>query len=86
MDIATQIRDFIAVNLLYSDNGFRYDDQASFLEQGIVDSVGIMELVAFVEERFQFTVQDEDITPDNFDSVSSLTSYVERNLVSSLSK
>jgi acyl carrier protein len=63
MDIATQIRDFIAVNLLYSDNGFRYDDQASFLEQGIVDSVGIMELVAFVEDRFKFTVQDEDITP-----------------------
>jgi acyl carrier protein len=86
MDIATQIRDFIAVNLLYSDNGFRYDDQASFLEQGIVDSVGIMELVAFVEDHFQFTVQDEDITPDNFDSVSSLTSYVERNLVSSLSE
>jgi acyl carrier protein len=86
MDIATQIRDFIAVNLLYSDNGFRYDDQASFLEQGIVDSVGIMELVAFVEDRFKFTVQDEDITPDNFDSVSSLTSYVERNLVSTLSE
>jgi len=85
MDIATQIRDFIAVNLLYSDNGFRYSDEASFLEQGIVDSVGIMELVAFVEERFKFTVQDEDITPDNFDSVGSLTSYVERNLVSSLS-
>ena len=85
MDIATQIRDFIAVNLLYSDNGFRYSDGASFLEQGIVDSVGIMELVAFVEECFKFTVQDEDITPDNFDSVGSLTLYVERNLVSSLS-
>ena len=78
MDIKPQIRDYIAKNILYSDNGFEYDDDASFLEEGIVDSVGIMELVLFIEETFGMPVDDEDLTPDNFDSVSKLAGYITR--------
>jgi len=78
MDIKTQIRDHIAANILYSDNGFEYDDDASFLEEGIVDSVGIMELVLFIEENFGLTVDDEDLTPDNFDSVDRLAEYIKK--------
>ncbi|MBE0409084.1 MAG: acyl carrier protein [Anaerolineales bacterium] len=86
MDIELRIKEFIAANLLYSANGFSYSDDASFLEEGIVDSVGIMELVAFVEDQFKFSVLDEDIIPDNFDSVSRLATYIQRNLVSSPTK
>ena len=78
MDIKTQIRDHIATNILYSDNGFDYSDDASFLEEGIVDSVGIMELVLFIEEKFGLTVDDEDLTPDNFDSVDRLAEYIKK--------
>lgn len=78
MDIKTQIRDHIAANILYSDNGFDYSDDASFLEEGIVDSVGIMELVLFIEENFGLTVDDEDLTPDNFDSVDRLAEYIKK--------
>ena len=78
MDIKTQIRDHIATNILYSDNGFEYGDDASFLEEGIVDSVGIMELVLFIEENFGLTVDDEDLTPDNFDSVDKLAEYIKK--------
>ena len=78
MDIKTKIRDHIATNILYSDNGFEYGDDASFLEEGIVDSVGIMELVLFIEENFGLTVDDEDLTPDNFDSVDRLAEYIKR--------
>ena len=46
-EIKTQLRDYIAQNLLFSENGFPHDDEASFLEEGIVDSMGVMELVAF---------------------------------------
>jgi acyl carrier protein len=77
MTIETQIKDYIAENLLFSDNGFNYPDDASFLEEGIVDSQGVMELVMFVEETFGITVDDMDIVPDNFDSVSQLASYVQ---------
>lgn len=78
MVIENQIKDYIAKNLLFSDNGFPYPDEASFLDEGIVDSVGVMELVAFVEEKFGIKVDDLEVTPDNFDSVSKLAAYVHR--------
>lgn len=80
MEIETEIKKFIAKNLLYSGDGFKYSDDVSFLEEGIVDSIGVMELVAFVEEYFKFRVNDQDVTPDNFDSVNRLAGYIRRNL------
>ena len=80
MTIETQIKDFIAKNLLFSNNGFKYSDDTSFLEEGIVDSQGVMELIMFVEENFGFTVDDMDVTPDNFDSVKLLADYVRRKM------
>jgi len=76
MTIEDNIKDYIARNLLFSDNGFPYADDASFLDEGIVDSVGVMELVTFVEESFGLKVNDFEITPDNFDSVSRLAKYI----------
>jgi acyl carrier protein len=78
MTIEAQIKDYIARNLLFSSDGFKYPEDASFLEEGIVDSQGVMELVLFVEETYGVKVDDWDIVPDNFDSVSKLTSYVHR--------
>lgn len=78
MNIEAQIRDFIVQNLLFSDDGYNYPDDASFLEEGIVDSVGVMELIAFVEEQFGFIVDDLEVTPDNFDSVTKLATYIRR--------
>jgi acyl carrier protein len=78
MSIEAQIKDYISKNLLFSSNGFNYPDDASFLEEGIVDSQGVMELVLFVEENFQVQVKDSEIVPDNFDSVSKLTEYIQR--------
>lgn len=80
MEIQTQIREYVAKNLLFSDNGFRYSDDASFLEEGIVDSMGVLELVLFIEEMFGVTVEDAELTPDNFDSVNKLANYVQRRL------
>jgi acyl carrier protein len=76
MEIEAQIRKYVAQNLLFSDNGFEYDNDDSFLQEGIVDSVGVLELVLFVEETFGLTVDDQEITPDNFDSVNKLANYI----------
>jgi acyl carrier protein len=75
-DIEQMVRAYIAENILFSDNGYPYPDDASFLEEGIVDSMGIMELVMFVDEKFGITVEDEELVPDNFDSVSRLAAYI----------
>ena len=76
MTIEEQIKEFISRNLIFSNNGFPYSEEASFLDQGIVDSIGIMELVAFVEDNYKLTVEDWEITPMNFDSVTRLAEYV----------
>jgi acyl carrier protein len=73
-----QIRQYIAENFMFSDNGFQLSDDASLLEEGIVDSTGVLELVMFVEEEFGVTVKDEEVVPENFDSVSRLAAYVSR--------
>ena len=80
MSIESQIKNYIARNLIFSSNGFNYPDNASFLEEGIVDSQGVMELLLFVEDTFGISVDDQEITPDNFDSVSRLANFIRSKL------
>ncbi len=78
MNTKEQIRQYLAQNFLFSDNGFGPGDDASFLEEGIVDSTGVLELVMFIEDTFNIEVADEEIVPDNFDSVNNLALYIQR--------
>ena len=79
-DYSTRIRDYVAQNLLFSEKGFQYGDDASFLEEGIIDSMGIIELVSFVEDQFGVSVADRELVPDNFDSVNKLNAYIQSKL------
>ena len=72
----SEIRKFIAENMLFSADGFNYDDDASLLDAGIIDSIGVMELVTFVSQTYKIEVPPEDISPDNFDSINRLANYV----------
>ena len=65
---------------MFSDNGHELAEDASFLEEGIVDSTGVLELVMFVEETYNVTVEDEEIVPENFDSVGQLAAYIGRKV------
>ena len=76
MTIQEHVREYVSGNFLFSDDGYPFPDDASFLEEGIVDSTGVLELVMFVEETFNVTVQDQEIVPENFDSVSRLAAYI----------
>jgi acyl carrier protein len=80
MEIEEQIKEFISKNLIYSSNGFPCSDEESLLDQGIVDSIGIMQLVLFVEETFNLSVADWEITPMNFDSVARLAGYIRNKM------
>ena len=81
MDSASRIkvRDFISSSFI-KDSGINWDDDTSFFDEGIIDSVGVMELVAFLEVTFDFRVEDEEISPDNLDSVNKLVAYVQSKL------
>jgi len=76
--IESELKQFIATNLLFSDGDYPLSDDASFLAKGVVDSMGVMELVEHVSQKFGFEVPLEDITPKNFDSVTLLAGYVRR--------
>jgi acyl carrier protein len=74
--IEETIRQYIAENILFSNNGYPYSDDISFLENGIIDSMNVMELVLFAETNFGITIEDREIVPDNFDSVSKLAAFI----------
>lgn len=78
--IGQTLRDYIAQNILFAPEGFGYNDDDSFLENGIIDSTGVVELVAFLEEHFKISVEDAEITPQNFDSIANLTAYISNKL------
>jgi acyl carrier protein len=75
MNVEEQIRNFIATKILFK-KGYDYPDETSFLEEGIIDSTSVLELVLFTENTFGILVDDSEITPDNFDSVKKLADFV----------
>lgn len=77
--VLNELREFIAKNFLFSDE-FSLSDTASFLESGIIDSMRVLELILFLEERYEITLADEEIVPENLDSIQSLKSFVELKL------
>ena len=75
----TKIRDFIIENFLFGNaNGLKND--TSFLEEGIIDSTGVLELVTFLEENFEIQVDDEELIPENLDSIDNVSAYLERKI------
>lgn len=74
--IEDQIREFIVENFLFGDTSRPLDVKTSLIENDLVDSTGILELVAFIEERFEFRVADNEIVPDNLDSIMRIAAYV----------
>lgn len=76
-EIKTTIRDFLQQNFMVADG---FDDTDSFLRTGIIDSLGVLELMEFIECTYGFKPDTKDIIPDNFDSVDRLVGFVSRNL------
>ena len=77
LDTATLIRTYIVDTFLFGDASSMLADDVSLLEQGIIDSTGVLDLMMFMEEAFGIQVADEDVVPENFDSVASLARYAE---------
>lgn len=73
MQLKTEIRQFIVDNFLYGQDTL--GDADSFLGKGIVDSTGILEIVSFLEEKYGISVNDEELIPDNFDSLDKLAVF-----------
>jgi acyl carrier protein len=78
-DIKLKVRGFIVENFLFGQaNGLQED--TSFLEAGILDSTGVLEVVGFLEENFGIKVDDEELTPENLDSINGIGEFVARKM------
>jgi len=75
-----ELRTFIVDNFLFGDASgrFSFTDDDSFQQRGIVDSTGILELVAHLQNRYGIEIEDADLVPDNLDSIAKMARFVER--------
>ena len=73
------IRQFVVDSFLFGDDE-RLEDDTSFLGSGIIDSTGILELIGFLEDSYDITIRDEELIPENLDSVANVARYVKRKL------
>jgi len=74
------IRMFIIENFLFGNAEGLMDD-TSFLENGIIDSTGVLELVNFLEEEFSIKVEDEELVPENLDSINNVSAYLQKKIL-----
>ncbi len=72
------IRKFIIENFLFGQGGEELSNDSEFLKMGIMDSMGVLELVGFIEEEFEISMDDEELIPDNLDSVNRIVAYLAR--------
>jgi acyl carrier protein len=78
MDAKQKIRHYILENFLFTDDESALNDSDSFLAGGIIDSTGILEIMYFIEETFGISVADDEMVPENLDSVNNLHAFVTR--------
>ena len=80
MSIAQRVRSYILENYLFTDDPGALADGDSLLERGIIDSTGIMEMIFFLESDFGIQVEDDEMVPENLDSVAAIAAFVDRKL------
>jgi acyl carrier protein len=77
MSVEQKVRGYIAENFLFSNDASELPGDGSFLDMGIIDSTGVLEIIFFIEEEFGIKVQDHEMLPENLDSVNNITRFVE---------
>jgi acyl carrier protein len=84
-EIKDIVREYIVEHFVRKQGDLEFKDNDSLIEKGIIDSTGLLELVLFIEEMFSIKVEDEELIPDNFDSLDLLDSYIKHKTSSSFS-
>lgn len=74
-----RVRAFITTNFYVPDTG-ALSDETSLLDQGIIDSTGVLEVVSFVESEFGVQAKDTEVLPDNFDTIGRIAAFVDRKM------
>ena len=79
MSYLNTVREFVIENFLFGDSG-QLENHTSFLERGIIDSTGILELIAFLEETYGIKIEDEEVVPENLDNLHNIDTFLQTKL------
>ncbi len=77
-NLRKELREFIVETFLFGDESETFEDNDSFMQKGIIDSTGVLELTSFLEEKYGVKVADEELTPANLDSIDNLIGFIGR--------
>ena len=75
-DIVTNIKDFIVQNFMFGNDSEGINPDDSFMENGIIDSTGILELIEYSEETFGISIDDSELIPENLDSLNNISNFI----------
>jgi acyl carrier protein len=75
-DVKTTVRQYILENFLMGDAGVKLTDDQSFLDHHIIDSTGFIELVTFLETTYGIQIKDDEMIPENLDSLDSIGRFI----------
>ena len=74
--VKTELREFIISNFLFGQDTIQLGEDDSFLDKGIIDSTGILELIGYLEETYQISVEDDELIPENLDSINNVGAFI----------
>ncbi|MPZ19860.1 MAG: acyl carrier protein [Luteitalea sp.] len=80
MQLEQELRHFVVDNFLFGQDDGSLSDDDSFIDKGIVDSTGVLELIGFLETRYGIKVEDDELVPANLDTLNRLSAFVQRKL------
>jgi len=78
VDIEKTIKDYITTEILHEKVVSKLKKEERLLEKGIIDSVGLLHLITFIEEQFNIQVPDEEVIPDNFETLNSIVDFIKK--------
>ena len=76
MSVEDKVRNYILENYLFTEDQSELNSEDSFLEKGIIDSTGILEIIFFLEEEFGLSIDDDEMIPENLDSVNNIVKFI----------
>ncbi len=79
-DVKTKLKEFLISNFLFSEDAVQFNDEDSFLEKGIIDSTGILELIEYLEDTYSIAIEDNELIPENLDSMNNVDAFIARKL------
>jgi len=81
MDVKKSLKNFITSELMQGNNNGNLNDSQSLIEEGIIDSLGILKLMSFIEDTFSVQIKDADLTPENFSTPQSIADFVKQRTI-----